>query len=208
MTASGQGPNPDGEAQLSRAVSFFHAESMSESTYPPGDRISRELESEFSDLAVEVALAELDAFAPPPADLRDRLLAEIGPEQGFENPLELLAVEPQEAVVLTNLRGRIEWVSPAFTEMCGYSLSELRGRKPGALLQGGETNAAEVDRIRRAVRAHQPVSAILRNYAKGGQAYWVSLSISPVHGPDGSLRGYIAIEREITPEEAGAAGNA
>jgi PAS domain S-box-containing protein len=161
----------------------------------------RGLASELNDLAAGAALAGLASLKAPPTELKSRLLEEIGPETGPSHPLEALAMDATEAVVLTNLKGRIEWVSPAFTQMCGYSLQELRGRKPGALLQGEGTDADAVARIREAVRTRTPITLMLRNYAKGGDAYWVNLGISPVNGPDGSPRGFVAIEKELSSDE-------
>src|SRR5688572_20794536 len=60
--------------------------------------------------------------------------------------MERIAVTPQqtrdEAFVVTSPEGLVEWVNPAFTEMCGYTLDELRGRKLGPLLQGAATDRA------------------------------------------------------------------
>lgn len=158
----------------------------------------RQLAADLNDLAAGVAISVLSPLTEPPAGLKSRLLGEIGPETAHANPLDSLTVDPAEAVVLTNLNGRIEWVSDAFTQMCGYSPQELRGRKPGALLQGAGTDPLTVQRIREAVQQRLPVTVSLRNYAKGGDAYWVTLSISPVSGPDGSPRGFVAIEKELS----------
>ena len=54
--------------------------------------------------------------------------------------LEAIAALPQEAnpeaFVMTGPDGLVQWVNPAFTRMCGYTLEELRGRKLGPILQG------------------------------------------------------------------------
>ena len=73
----------------------------------------------------------------PPAGLKTNILNALG--------APLPRPEP-EALVVTNAAGLLEWVNPAFTDMCGYTLDELRGRKPGQLLQGPGTDPAAVNR--------------------------------------------------------------
>src|SRR5690349_4018027 len=38
-------------------------------------------------------------------------------------------VSRSESLVRSDADGFVQWVNPAFTEMCGYSLDELRGKK-------------------------------------------------------------------------------
>ena len=100
-------------------------------------------------------------------------------------------------VVVTGPEGLVEWINPAFTAMCGYSLTELKGRKPGQLLQGPETDAAAVDRIRSAVRNCLPCREQLVNYHKDGTLYRVDIAIAPVLDDAGQPLWFVATEREL-----------
>lgn len=132
----------------------------------------------------------------PPAALRNRILESVGKiPPGVGEP---------EALVVTGPGGLIEWVNPAFTAMCGYSPEELRGRKPGHLLQGPETDTAAVDRIRAAVRAARPCRETLVNYHKDGSRYHVDVRIMPILDDARQPLYFVARERKLRPEEVAA----
>jgi diguanylate cyclase (GGDEF)-like protein/PAS domain S-box-containing protein len=82
--------------------------------------------------------------------------------------------------------------------MSGYDLSEVIGRTPGSVLQGAGTDANTVAQIRKAIAARQTIRTELLNYAKDGTAYWIDLTITPVHDSSGSLTHFMSIERDIT----------
>lgn len=44
-------------------------------------------------------------------------------------------------IVITDLSGHVIWVNAAFTKISGYQLNEMKGKKPGRMLQGKETDA-------------------------------------------------------------------
>ncbi|QDH10650.1 PAS domain-containing protein [Nocardioides dongxiaopingii] len=89
------------------------------------------------------------------------------------------------------------WVNPAFTATTGYTLEESVGRNC-RFLQGAGTDPADVDRIRRAVRAGEDVTCTVLNYRKDGTAYWNQVHISPVHGPEGALTHFVGIQTDVT----------
>jgi len=125
----------------------------------------------------------------PPADLKSRLLASLAAHPQPAEP---------DALVVANPAGHVEWVNPAFTALCGFSLDELRGRKPGHLLQGAATDPAAVARIRDAVQARRPCREVLTNYHKNGSAYRVDLAITPILDDANEPLWFIARERRVT----------
>lgn len=58
--------------------------------------------------------------------------------------LAMVAERTNNAVVLANRAGRIEWVNAAFERMTGWTLHEVRGLKPGSFLQGPLTDRKSV----------------------------------------------------------------
>lgn len=152
----------------------------------------RELQVLVAGLSKVVAGMSLTGTKPavvPPATLKARVLG----------ALETLPAKPEpEALVATDAGGRIEWVNPAFTALCGYTLEELKGRKPGQLLQGAETDPAAVARIRTAVRDRQPCRETLINYHKDGTRYGADIRIAPVLDDDGQPLWFVARERKVS----------
>ncbi|WP_370371843.1 PAS domain S-box protein [Henriciella pelagia] len=92
---------------------------------------------------------------------------------------------------------RIVFVNEAFERKTGYSIEEAIGKTP-RFLQGAETQRTELDRIRNAIAARQPVQAQLINYTKQGTPLWLEVDIVPVAIGGGEFTHFIAIERDIT----------
>jgi PAS domain S-box-containing protein len=137
------------------------------------------------------ALATISAgrLQPNPA-LRTRILAQL-------NDRAQLAPPSPEGFVITCAGGFVRWVNPAFTEMCGYSLEELRGRKLGPLLQGEKTDRTVAERMRHAVHQRQPCHENILNYHKNGTPYWVEIVITPLSDDAGQPQWFVAREREL-----------
>lgn len=94
------------------------------------------------------------------------------------------------------------YVNEAFCRMTGYSREEALGRNC-RFLQGAETDAREVARIRRAVERGQPVQATIANYRKNGERFWSHLSIAPLPGapgaaPDAPATRLVGVQMDVT----------
>ena len=112
--------------------------------------------------------------------------------------LALVALFTDELVIITDASGLTEWVNPAMLRRSGYTFEEMVGRKPGSLFQGPETDQQAVARIRHAIREGRPIREQVLNYTKNREPYWVEIQISPVHGRDGRISQFVAIQRDIT----------
>ncbi|MDX2115847.1 MAG: ATP-binding protein [Planctomycetota bacterium] len=113
-----------------------------------------------------------------------------------------IARRTANAVVITDVAGRIEWVNPGFTRVTGYTLDEVRGRTPGSILQGPNTDRNEVARIRESLQAGRAITAELHNYNKEGREYVIRLEIEPLHDDSGNVTGFMAIESDVTDQRA------
>ncbi len=108
----------------------------------------------------------------------------------------------QPAMVVSGPDGLVQWVNPAFSEMCGYSLDELRGKKLGPILQGEKTDRETAARMREAVHAHRPCCETILNYHRNGTPYWVEVAITPIFDDAGRPLWLVARERELTGHAA------
>lgn len=106
--------------------------------------------------------------------------------------------EMQAPVVVTDREGRTEWVNPAFTQLSGFSLEDMAGRKPSEVLQGPETDRETAAAIGRAVREGKAFDAELLNYTKAGRPHWIRLTGNPVRDRNGTLTRFIAVQIDIT----------
>ena len=114
------------------------------------------------------------------------------------NKLAMVVNRTDNAVILTDAAGCIEWVNEGFTRLTGHALDEIMGRKPGDFLQGPETDRASVAYIRDRLCQRKGFKVELVNYAKSGRPYWVDIEVQPIYDENLQLTHYMAIERDIT----------
>ncbi|MDX1941192.1 MAG: PAS domain-containing protein [Saprospiraceae bacterium] len=100
---------------------------------------------------------------------------------------------PYIAVIVTDAQRRILWVNEDFTEMTGYTLSEVIGKKP-SILQGPKSEPDAVKRIRKGLESQTSIKDTITNYRKNGEAYPCKLVIHPIYDPDHKLTNFIAFE--------------
>jgi len=121
------------------------------------------------------------------------------------NALFMLATHTETAVVVTDARGRIEWVNQGFECISGYTLPEIRGQSPGRLLQSAQTDPQVLAQLKQALRDEAPFKGELLNRRKDGGHYWVALEIQPVRDGSGRLKGFISLQQDITERKNAAA---
>lgn len=102
------------------------------------------------------------------------------------------------AVILTDASGRVEWVNDGFTRITGYALGEVRGRKPGDVLQGPDTDPATVARMRTHLARGEGFREEILNYHKNGRPFWLEIEVQPAGFEGGAPTGFMAIEADIT----------
>lgn len=111
--------------------------------------------------------------------------------------LSLLTDGIANSMVMTDAQGRIEYVNPGFADMTGFTLDEVRGRKPGDFLQGPKTSRETIARVRQKLAMCEPFYEEILNYHRNGQPYWISLAINPIFGSDGSVERFVSIQSNI-----------
>ncbi|MBT4503647.1 MAG: PAS domain S-box protein, partial [Gemmatimonadetes bacterium] len=112
--------------------------------------------------------------------------------------LALVASWTDNAVVLTDPEGRIEWINEGFTRLTEYELEEVVGRRPGDFLQGPDTNPQTVAYMRDQLAREEGFNVELINYTKSGRRYWVQMEIQPIRDEEGQLVRFMGIESDIT----------
>ncbi|EZP54977.1 PAS domain S-box protein [Sphingomonas sp. RIT328] len=93
----------------------------------------------------------------------------------------------------------IIYVNPAFERLTGYAAAEIVGRNC-RMLQGPQTDADAVQRLRAALAARERVEVDLLNHRRDGSAFWNRLTVMPVFGGDGALTYFVASQADVTLE--------
>lgn len=112
--------------------------------------------------------------------------------------LALVASKTDNAIIITDVNGLIEWVNEGFEKLTEYKLEEVKGKKPGSFLQGEKTNPADVFAIRKGIASLKSFYQEIYNYSKSGKGYWLGINITPLFDEKNNLTGFIAIENDIT----------
>lgn len=130
-----------------------------------------------------------------------RAIAQLKASEAEARKLAHVAARTHNAVIITDPKGLIEWVNDGFTRITGYPLSEVVGHKPGAFLQGPETDPDTVNFIRDKLATQQGFRCTLVNYSKERRRYWVEMEVQPVRDELGAISHYIAIEQDVTDRQ-------
>ncbi len=134
--------------------------------------------------------------------MRDTLEVRVQERTADLERLSLVASKTTNAVVITDAKGLIEWVNEGFVRMTGYALTEVVGHKPGALLQGPDTDADTITRMAEKIGKIEPFQEVILNYHKSGERYWTEISCNPIFDENSEHSGFIAIENDVTSRVA------
>ena len=108
------------------------------------------------------------------------------------------ATEQSPALILiTDLRGNIEYANPRFEEVTGYTFAEVRGKNP-RLLKSGETPRAVYEELWRTIASGEAWRGEWQNRKKNGELYWESALICPIKNEAGEITHYLGIKEDIT----------
>nr|AML76926.1 putative LOV domain-containing protein [Anticharis glandulosa] len=131
-----------------------------------------------------------------------------GRERGFprvsEDLKDALSTFQQTFVVsdATKPDYPIMYASAGFFKMTGYTSKEVIGRNC-RFLQGKDTNAEYVGKIREALQEGSTYCGRLLNYKKDGTPFWNLLTISPIKDETGKVLKYIGLLMEVSKHTEG-----
>lgn len=101
-------------------------------------------------------------------------------------------------VIISNEKGLITWINPAFTQVTGFTAEEIIGRNHLSMLHGSKTNKVVVNKLYDAISKNEALNVDLLNHDKFDRDYWVSLNLSPIFDMHGALECYISVQNDIT----------
>lgn len=107
-------------------------------------------------------------------------------------------VEQSPATVLiTNVKGIIQYVNPKFVQLTGYSAEEVLGKNP-RILNARELPSQRYKELWETIAAGREWHGELCNKKKNGEIYWERASISPVRNSRGEITHFVAVKEDIT----------
>lgn len=125
-------------------------------------------------------------------DVTDRRKAEE------RNALLATAVDAVgDMVMITDTRGRIEYVNPTFTEVTGYRPDEAIGKTP-RILKSGRQDEAFYEELWTTVTAGRTFRGKMVNRRKDGTLYDQEATITPVRRSGDAVTHFVAVARDVT----------
>ena len=128
-------------------------------------------------------------------DIRQR---KINEEQLLK--LSLAVEQSTESVMITNLKGEIEYVNEAFVQKTGYARSEMIGQNP-RILHSGNTPEKNYIELWDAMNHGRPWSGEFHNQKKDGTEYIDLANISPIRQADGRITHFVSAQEDVTEKK-------
>lgn len=125
-------------------------------------------------------------------DITDKKLKELEIKK-----LTIAIEQSPVSIVVTDPQGNFEYISPAFTEITGYTWEDVAG-KHTRMLQSGLTNNEMYTGLWSSISKGQTWVGEWLNKKKNGELYWEKVVISPITGEKGEILNFVAIKEDIT----------
>jgi sigma-B regulation protein RsbU (phosphoserine phosphatase) len=104
-----------------------------------------------------------------------------------------------DTILITDSRGIIQYVNPAFEGTTGYSAGEVLGRSPG-VLKSGKHDAQFYRDLWRKLLAGETFRGVIVNRKKSGELYWAEQTISPIRNDSGDITHFVSVLKDVTEQ--------
>jgi len=102
-----------------------------------------------------------------------------------------------DSILITDNRGIIEYVNPAFEKITGYSLGEVLGRKP-SVLKSGQHDAEFYRDLWGKLISGDPFQGTIINRKKSGELFWSEQTITPIKDEAGAPTHFVSVLKDMT----------
>jgi PAS domain S-box-containing protein len=102
------------------------------------------------------------------------------------------------AVIISDAKGRIEWVNQGFVRLAGHGMESVAGRQLDEVLCTPQADPAARASLRAAIDTETGCQVELLNRTRDGAAQWVEVDFKPIHASDGVLTSFMAICTDVT----------
>jgi sigma-B regulation protein RsbU (phosphoserine phosphatase) len=103
----------------------------------------------------------------------------------------------ENAIVITDPEGYIQWVNPSFTKLTGYASDEVIGQLPN-LLKSGKHEDAFYKQMWDTILEGKVWKGEINNKKKDGALYFEEMTITPVLDHEGEIGQFVAIKQDIS----------
>jgi PAS domain S-box-containing protein len=105
-----------------------------------------------------------------------------------------------DVIVITDAKGDITYVNPAFESVTGYSAAEVLGKNPKILKSGVHSDRVYAG-LWSDILSGRPWKGEFVNRKKNGQFYHTSAVIFPIFSDPGQIGNFVSIQRDVSEEK-------
>jgi len=124
------------------------------------------------------------------------MIKEIKRRESSLKKLSQAVEQAAEAILITDHKGIIEYVNPAFTRITGYALDEAIGKTP-AILSSGKQNREFYKKLWQTISKGNIWEGTLTDRKKSGELYPALMSIAPIKAGNKTSH-YVSIQQDMT----------
>ena len=106
-----------------------------------------------------------------------------------------------DLVLITDVRGYIEYVNRKFTETTGYTLDEAVGKTP-RILASGSTSKQQYRELWDTILAGDVWRGELKDRCKDGSFFWAAVTITPICDANGEIVNFVSSHVDVTARKA------
>jgi sigma-B regulation protein RsbU (phosphoserine phosphatase) len=160
----------------------------------------------FRDLTeTETALRTGIAIHPPPAAQQsvekgpawDAYLERLQGYKTYFGRLSSAVEQTADSIIITDTRGVIEYVNPAFEQTTGYPASEVLGKTP-SVLKSGHHDERFYRELWEQILSGKPFRGTIINRRKSGELYWAEQTITPIKNDQKQITHFVSVLKDIS----------
>lgn len=111
--------------------------------------------------------------------------------------LYIAAQKTDNAIVIADVNGEIEWVNEGFTNIYGYSLPEFIIEK-GLTIESTSTYPEIKEALEQVVTTKKSISYNTKGRSKSDKSLWMRTTVTPIIDDNGKVYKLVAIDSDIT----------
>ncbi len=110
--------------------------------------------------------------------------------------------ETDNAVILTNQDGLIEWVNKAFCKMTGFLAEEFIGTRGEQFSKINEDGPSPIEHLNEVLDKKKSISYEAQRRKKDGTSFWTNTNLIPILDDDGEILQIASVSTDITDKKA------
>ena len=124
-------------------------------------------------------------------------------DRSTEGQSRLLTIveRASNAVIISDPKGRIEWVNQGFVRLTGYTLAAAAGRPQDEVICADRTDPSAREALRTAIDSGIGCQVELLSRNREGKPYWVQIDLQPIRSASGALTSFMAFCTDITDQK-------